>query len=574
MDKPIGRVVRKRCAIYTRKSTEEGLDQAFNSLDAQQEACAAYVASQKHEGWLLSERPYDDGGLSGGSMQRPALLALLEDIKEKRVDIVVVYKVDRLTRSLADFAKLTELFDAHGASFVSVTQQFNTSTSMGRLTLNVLLSFAQFEREVAGERIRDKIALSKQRGMWMGGLPPLGYDPKDKQLVVNACEAKTVRHIYQSYLDCGSLVELKDKLDNEGVVSKKRHFENGKTFGGVPITRGALYQILRNRIYRGEIAHRGQIYQGNHKAIVDPDLWDQVQAKLIERGRRARTNTDRSKDNEVTKLMPALLTGLVFDAQGNRLTPTHTKNRGKRYCYYVSASLVRGKKATDGIRIPAADLEQLVLNKLAKRLRDPSWLTIHFGAKLEAHQIERLIKGGQTLSERFLQHDQNLVRALIDRVIIEKPSIIIWLKADTIIEQLTAIEHSLVCIEPVEETIVIKIDAHRLRCGKQVKLIIGDARADRHQIDDILLKLIIDARRWFEELKSGKRHSIAHIARVEKREQSDISRSLSLAFLAPDIVEMIVTGTQPLTLTTERLRAARPLPPSWSKQRSILLDQS
>lgn len=269
-----------RCAVYTRKSTDEGLEQSFNSLHAQRDACEAYVASQKHEGWVLLSEAYDDGGLSGGSMERPALQRLLNDIRSGLIDIVVVYKIDRLTRSLADFAKLTELFDTNGTSFVSVTQHFNTSTSMGRLTLNVPLSFAQFDREVAGERIRDKIALSKRRGMWMGGLPPLGYDGIDKKLIVNEREAETVRYIYDRYLRIGSIAALKQVLDDKGIVSKRRQFSNGKSMGGVPMSRGALYQILRNRLYRGEIAHLGEIHAGNHEQIINPALWDKVQEML------------------------------------------------------------------------------------------------------------------------------------------------------------------------------------------------------------------------------------------------------------------------------------------------------
>src|SRR5688500_2733678 len=279
---------RLRCAIYTRKSSEEGLEQSFNSLHAQRDACEAFINSQKHEGWILLPTAYDDGGLSGGSIERPSLQKLLEDVRHGLIDIVVVYKVDRLTRSLADFAKLTELFEALGTSFVSVTQQFNTSTSMGRLTLNVLLSFAQFEREVAGERIRDKIALSKRRGMWMGGLPPLGYNGIDHQLVVNEAEAETVRFIFQKCLEIGSISDLKRSLEAAGIVSKRRCFGNGREAGGVPLSRGALYQILRNRLYRGEIAHRGEVHRGNHQPIIDADPGAKVQDRLAGESRRKR----------------------------------------------------------------------------------------------------------------------------------------------------------------------------------------------------------------------------------------------------------------------------------------------
>src|SRR5687767_14955699 len=337
-----------RCAIYTRKSSEEGLEQSFNSLHAQRDACEAFINSQKHEGWILLPTAYDDGGLSGGSMERPSLRRLLDDIRSGLIDIVVVYKVDRLTRSLADFAKLTELFDAHGASFVSVTQQFNTSTSMGRLTLNVLLSFAQFEREVAGERIRDKIALSKRRGMWMGGLPPLGLDGVDRQLLVNEAEAETVRFIFRQYLTIGSIADLKRSLDAAGIVSKRRRFSDARELGGVPLSRGAIYQILRNRLYRGEIAHRGEVHRGNHQPILDADLWSSVQEKLTGQSRRKRGVRSGGWQS-------ALLADLAFDGGGNRLTATYAVKAGRRYHYYVSAPLIRGEHMVNGIRVPAPD---------------------------------------------------------------------------------------------------------------------------------------------------------------------------------------------------------------------------
>ena len=304
-----------RCAIYTRKSSEDGLEQEFNSLDAQREACEAYVTSQRHAGWIALPEMYDDGGLSGGSMERPALQRLLSDIKAGKVQIIVVYKVDRLTRSLADFAKIVDVLDAHDASFVSVTQQFNTTTSMGRLTLNMLLSFAQFEREIAGERIRDKIAASKAKGMWMGGNVPLGYDVKDRKLVVNAAEASSVRSIFRRYAELGSVTLLKAELERAGVVSKRREGASGQLAGGRRFSRGALYLMLQNRLYRGEVAHKDQIYPGQHEAIVEPELWQTVQDKLAA-NRRERSLAMGAE-------APSLLSGLIFDSHGNRLTPTH-----------------------------------------------------------------------------------------------------------------------------------------------------------------------------------------------------------------------------------------------------------
>src|SRR3954462_3353951 len=336
-----------RCAVYTRKSSEEGLEQEFNSLHAQREACEAFIRSQRHEGWVCLPQSYDDGGFSGGTMDRPALQQLLSDIQAGKVDVVVTYKIDRLTRSLADFAKITEILEARGVSFVSVTQQFNTTTSMGRLTLNVLLSFAQFEREVAGERIRDKIAASKKKGWWMGGMPSLGYRVEDRKLIVIPAEAETVREIFGRYVALGSVRLLQQELEARGITSKSWTSSTGRHWGGKPIARGALYLLLQNRIYRGEIVHKEQHYPGEHQAIVDPELWELAQAKLAANAVE-RSTGERAKN-------PSLLTGLLFDGDGNRMTPTHAVKNGRRYRYYVSHPLVPGTRATspNGMRVPA-----------------------------------------------------------------------------------------------------------------------------------------------------------------------------------------------------------------------------
>jgi site-specific DNA recombinase len=365
---PRHRAKRVRCAIYTRKSSDEGLEQAFNSLDAQREACTAFVLSQKHEGWTVLPAQYDDGGYSGGTMERPALKRLLADIEASQVEVVVVYKVDRLTRALSDFAKLVEVFDRRGVSFVSITQQFNTTTSMGRLTLNVLLSFAQFEREVIGECVRDKIAASKKKGMWMGGMPPLGYDVKDRKLVVNKNEARTVVDIYRRYLLLKSVRDLHDELAGAGIRSKRRVRPDGTAYGGQKIARGALYLMLQNRIYRGEITHKGKSYPGGHAAIIEQPLWDEVQA-ILAQNRVERATGARTKH-------PSLLGGFVFDATGERLTPTYAIKKGTRYRYYVSSSLVREAKGNraGGWRLPAGDLEALVISRLCNFFADPAAL--------------------------------------------------------------------------------------------------------------------------------------------------------------------------------------------------------
>jgi DNA invertase Pin-like site-specific DNA recombinase len=345
-----------RCAIYTRVSTDSGLDQDFNSLDAQYDAAQAYVRSQAHAHWTLIKSRYDDGGFSGGSTDRPALQQLLADVKAHKVNVIVVYKVDRLTRSLADFAKLVELFDAHGVSFVSVTQQFNTTTSMGRLTLNVLLSFAQFEREVTSERIRDKIAASKRKGLWVGGVVPLGYQAKDRKITVVEDEARTVRHIFRRYLELGSLNLLLADLRKAGIKTKVRPLSTGRTIGGIPFARGSLAYFLRNRFYVGRVKYNTEIFGGEQPVILDCKLFEAVQVKL-----------DQQRSNHTT----SLLMGIIFDDRGNRMTPTHATKVGVRYRYYISAILNQGRatKAAKVNRVPGVEIEQLIVARVRQQVR-------------------------------------------------------------------------------------------------------------------------------------------------------------------------------------------------------------
>ena len=410
-----GRQAKLRCALYTRKSSEEGLEQDFNSLDAQREACEAFVVSQKREGWVLLPELYDDGGYSGGTLERPAFQRLLADVSAGKVDVVVVYKVDRLTRSLSDFAKIVEVFDKSAVSFVSVTQQFNTTSSMGRLTLNILLSFAQFEREVTGERIRDKIAASKKKGMWMGGQPPLGYDVRDRKLVVNAQESETVGHIFRRYLELKSVRLLKADLDAQGIVSKARRAADGSAYGGKPLARGALYLMLQNRVYRGETVHKDKSYPGEHDAIIDERLWNEVQVIL-------RTNridrADGRSDNR-----PSMLAGILFDAQGDRMSPSHATKRGMRYRYYVSRSLIDGTASTStgGQRIPAAALEALITRSTRDWLADPGKIHRIIGNEVpdaitQKRLIERAIKFAAAWNDLSAQDVHAFIRTVTVRV--------------------------------------------------------------------------------------------------------------------------------------------------------------
>jgi len=403
MTKPILRKL--RAAVYTRKSSEEGLEQEFNSLDAQRESCEAYVASQKSEGWALVRDRYDDGGFSGGTLERPGLKRLLADIEDGLVDVVVVYKIDRLSRSLADFAKLVEVFDRHGVTFVSVTQSFNTTTSMGRLTLNILLSFAQFEREVTAERIRDKVAASRKKGMWMGGWAPWGYDVKDRKLVVNAAEAATIRMIFERFVTSGSATALARELRAEGIVTKR----------GKPVDKGALYKLLNNRVYIGEAVHKGKSYPGEHAAIIDRALWDKVHAILVESPRKRAART-RART-------PALLKGLLFGPDGAAFSPTHTRKGGKLYRYYVSQTVLKhGAESCPIGRVPAGEIEAVVIDQLRAVFRQPeivagTWKAARAQANdiTEADARAALQKLDPLWDELFPAEQARIVALLVER---------------------------------------------------------------------------------------------------------------------------------------------------------------
>jgi DNA invertase Pin-like site-specific DNA recombinase len=416
----------KRCAIYTRKSSEEGLEQEFNSLAAQREACEAYIRSQCHEGWVLARARYDDGGFSGGNMERPALQQLLADIRARRIDIVVVYKVDRLTRSLADFGRLVEVFDAQDVSFVSVTQQFNTTSSMGRLTLNVLLSFAQFEREVTGERIRDKIAASKKKGMWMGGNVPLGYDANERTLVINPAEAETVRLIFALYLQFGCVRRVKQEADRLGLKTKRRTTANGCERGCKPLSRGHIYRLLANPIYTGQIAHKGQLYPGQHPALIDAETWAAVRDQLAAKARRHRSQADAAE--------PSLLAGMLTDGHGNRFTPSHAVRSGRRYRYYVSAAALTetSEDTAQVCRLAAQEVESAVISILVEVPTHPARLLERFGAVgTPADQIRKMLGLAARLAAALSASTKDrarFIRGLVETVIIDEQTIIIKIR--------------------------------------------------------------------------------------------------------------------------------------------------
>ncbi len=542
---------RVRCAIYTRKSSEEGLEQEFNSLDAQREACAAYVASQKGEGWRLLPDLYDDGGVSGGTLERPGLQRLLADMEADRVDLLVVYKVDRLTRSLADFAKLVERFDAAGASFVSVTQQFNTATSMGRLTLNVLLSFAQFEREVTAERIRDKIAASKKKGLWMGGLVPLGYDAKDRTLVVNETEAETVRTIFQLYLELGSVRRVKEEADRQGLDSKHRRFESGKTYGGVAFTRGRIYHLLSNPVYAGEIRHKGRTYPGQHPAIIDRETFEAVTLRLNANAGRVKAQTSAAT--------PSPLAGKFTDETGDRLTPSHAVRRGKRHRYYVSRRLIAesGEPDISGWRLPAAALEGAVAKLIIEALETPPAAQgLIDGATLE--MLRKLPSAAKSLGAALSGPDRGpTLKAIVDSGHIEPGLLSVTLCPEAMAERLG------VPLAQINRDALLLVGEFTLRRrGVEAKLVLGDTSSG---VDRTLLKTVALGWVWFEEIKAGT--TMQAIANREGITQRRVAHLVDLAFLAPDIVQSIVDGRQPPTLTADSLIKSRHRM-LWSHQRA------
>jgi site-specific DNA recombinase len=540
----------RRCAVYTRKSSEEGLEQDFNSLHAQREACEAYIRSQQGEGWKLIETAYDDGGLSGGTMERPALRQLLEDIAEGRVDTVVVYKVDRLTRSLMDFAKIVELFDRHGVSFVAVTQHFNTTTSMGRLTLNILLSFAQFEREVTGERIRDKIAASKKKGMWMGGVTPLGYEGKNHKLMVKPDEAKTVRLIYQRYLELGSVRRLKLDLDRQSIHSKIRTYENGRKTGGQAFERGALYALLSNPIYIGEIRHKDLRHPGVHEPIVERDLWDKVQQHL-----RDQTS---SRHTHPAKVASSPLIGKLFDDAGGKLSPSHALKDGRRYRYYVSRGLLIGTAEKRGWRLPASQIEKLIANQAASLLADHAALGFALEkAGLPSDKLSAAFAATHSFRRRLqseTERDEALV-ILIARAELRPETLRLTIALDP--------------IAAVKEELTWDIALKIKRRGVEMRLVVESDRPVAARADPTLLKEIIRAHRCFDALLSGKA-SIAELAKSEGVDDRYISCVLPLAFLAPEIVESIVRGNQPADLNATKLVRRVDLALDWDSQKRQL----
>ncbi|HEY8948685.1 MAG TPA: recombinase family protein [Rhizomicrobium sp.] len=535
---------RVRCAIYTRKSTEEGLEQDFNSLDAQRESCAAYITSQKAEGWIALPDIYDDGGFSGGTLERPALKRLIGSVEAEGIDVIVVYKIDRLSRSLMDFAKLVEVFDRKGVTFVSVTQSFNTTTSMGRLTLNVLLSFAQFEREVIGERIRDKIAASKARGMWMGGNPPLGYDVHERKLVGNPEEAEDVRAIYQCYLEIGCGRLLVDHLKERGILTKRRIFKSGKMVGGTPFTQTGLYAVLNNRLYIGEIVHKGNCYAGQHEAILPRELFDRVQQTLAERG---------GKKGRKTSPQNALFQGILFDETGVAMIATYSVKHGNiRYRYYVSRLAAKGRRSEASIRrLPAAPFEELVASALRR-------LSLPIGPRQNSfiQRIDILPKSIKLQLNRNAVFSQwrNLSPPLMsDGQIFQERQNLLEEQ-----ERMVSDGDSLLLLLPLQSRL-----NRRARDGG-VPLLPMSALPDK-----ALIKAIAQARRWRSLLLDGEVKSVDELAVRYRLDRSRARFILRLAFLNPTLTRAIANAKQ-TDLRLNSLLELRP-PTLWWEQTANLL---
>jgi site-specific DNA recombinase len=523
-----GTVKPVRCAIYTRVSTDHGLEQDFNSLDAQHDAAQAYIRSQAHAGWTLIRSRYDDGGYSGGSTDRPALQRLLSDVEAEKIDVIVVYKVDRLTRSLADFAKLVELFDGHGVSFVSVTQQFNTTTSMGRLTLNVLLSFAQFEREVTSERIRDKIGASKRKGLWVGGIAPLGYETKDRKIVVVEEEAERVRIIFRRYLELGSLNHLMADLRERGIVTKVRSLKTGRRVGGIPFTRGPLAHFLRNRFYLGEVVFKGEVLPGEQPAILDRDLFDAVQAKL---------NEQRNNHTVARGKSDALLTGRIYDDRGNRMSPSHARKGRNKYRYYLSSSLLHGQPERAGSvrRVPAAEVEALV------------------GCAVREHL------GHFTESD-----DRDLIRNHVVRVEVQADQLAVELTAEASSDPPKVVDN---------DRLVLRIPWKKTPIKRRREIIVPasvsphDRRPIRAETRATLVAAIARGRSWLDEIVAGTVTGVEQIAARDKCSIRQVNMTITLAFLAPELVKAAVEGRLPRGIGIARLRDA---PAEWSRQYAML----
>ena len=547
----------RRCAIYTRKSTDDGLDQAFNSLDAQREACSAFIASQAGLGWKELPEQYDDGGISGGTMDRPALARLLAEIQAGRVNLVVVYKIDRLTRSLADFARMVELFETHEVAFVSVTQQFNTTSSMGRLTLNVLLSFAQFEREVTAERIRDKIAASRRKGLWMGGSVPYGYKAIDKKLVPCEPHAPIVRHIFERYVVLKSVRALAAELK----IAPPTGFDR-------PAHKGWLYHLLANPVYVGLVRHKRQTFDGMHDAIIDQELFTQAQQVRIE---QRQTTLARARQQSTH-----LLTGLLFDETGDRLTPTHSAKARKRSGYYISARLGKQRKRDadpGGWRLPRKELEAAVGEELRRIIRSEAVLRAGRPAGATTQEVADLLDAAGRLTADYdampFGERRTVIAAAFPTITIRSGILCFTINPRALVACLLG--QSPVLSEASETDLQHSERAFRLRRrGVETKLVLTGDQTQKRVPEPSLVALILRAHSYLNAITGPSRPTLAEVAIVHEVPASEVSRILPLAFLDPIITKAILDGSQPPTLTVDALTRLTDLPLAWTEQRKAL----
>lgn len=555
---------RLRCAVYTRKSSEEGLDQEFNSLDAQREACVAFIASQIGLGWKLVPDRYDDGGISGGTMERPALQRLLLDIRDKKVDVVVVYKIDRLTRSLIDFSKIVEIFDANSVSFVSVTQQFNTTTSMGRLTLNVLLSFAQFEREVTAERIRDKIAASKKKGMWMGGVVPLGYRVEHRKLVIDDAEAKIVRHLFDRYLALKSVRDLADETARDGLVTRTRERQDGTVAVTMPFGRGNLYHLLSNPIYIGKIKHKDQVHDGEHEPIIAGPVFDEARTLLASQAPRRRSTSNVTQQH--------LLTGLLFDEHGEKLRSVHANKRGVRYRYYVSRQFVDQRRGnSDGWRLPANAVESVVEHQLNRILSNHSQiadLIQRWGSPADIQNaMRRAAEVKSAWSSKTADAKASQLQKLVRRIALGQKALTINIDCRAVVEHL--LDRALPS-DGGAETLSITCPFDIKRRGVEMRIVLGHASSNSAEPDAGLIDVVQRSQRYLHQITDGSGRSLTEVANLNATTVSEVSRLLPLAFLSPKIVSEIIAGNQPIELTAHRLSRVSGLPLAWTDQAALL----
>lgn len=523
-----------RCAIYTRKSSEEGLELEFNSLQAQREACEAYIKSQKHENWQLLSTEYNDGGYSGGNINRPALKQLLSDIEADKVDIIVVYKIDRLTRSLMDFSKIVEILDKHNASFVSITQHFNTTTSMGRLTLNMLLSFAQFEREVTGERIRDKITASKKKGMWMGGKPPLGYIRKEKKIYPDEENAYKIKIIFEKYIELRSTIKLKEYLLDNRISS-----QNNKA-----LSIGNLDRILKNKAYIGLVGHKGVWYKGEHKGIISEELFNKAQ-EIMESNRNIRNKYEVQK---------SLLSGKLYDDNGNYMSPSwSTGSNGKKYRYYISQAVIRHEPKRIGkiSKVSLKEIEKLTDKALADY--------IHNKQKIYEYIKDYAINKQEDILNKLEKYvlTRDIERLIIKRVEIRENEIRISLYSEQVKEVLNAIyenrQEKVLKAEELknEDSFIVPYKIGIIDNGK--KIIIGDIEKEERYRDKQLIKLIIKAYEWHNDILNGK--TIKEISQKESVSARYILRVLQISFINPKIIKQIIDGKQTRNLTRNKLES-------------------